>query len=86
MIFTELSQNPGHRWELLGRARLRVESALWSHARVVVEDPHPQLATPPYVMDGYGACCFFFFVLFFFVCVCVCFFFFSEIRRICFSL
>ncbi len=43
----------------LGRARLRVESALWSHVCVVVvvvEDP-PILAgrPPPYVMDGWGA-------------------------------
>ncbi len=35
---------------LLGRARLYVESTLWSHIRVVVivmEDPPPQLADPP---------------------------------------
>ena len=41
---------------LLGRARLRVESALWSYVRVVVmEDPPPWLATPPHVMDSWGA-------------------------------
>ncbi len=48
----------------LGRARLRVESALWSHVCVIIvvmEDPPPWpadppwLATlPPYVMDGWG--------------------------------
>ncbi len=40
----------------LGQARLRVESALWSHiCVVVVVDPPPGWLTPPHVMDGWGA-------------------------------
>ncbi len=43
--------------QFLGRARLRVELALWSHIRVVVmEDPPPPgWLPPPHVMDGWGA-------------------------------